>query len=495
MKTKSVFQNSRAKSVKLALMTLVGSLLAASMSAASYDLQVEVGYEFGGCGDSFIYCANPDSGFVIIKNNGAAQFVGELRLDGIAGDGDPSHDVHDTSGAGFVLAPGATFRLEAGEESSNFGGYNKVCGGADNGLLLSIIGTSDGLNVNYQVFDKDIHSGDPRDVHAPPSLETGAPLLSDSHILQGGDPFGGDTGDDFEVSQTHAIFNVTGTSDVPCALTCPDDITVCNDPDQCGAVVNYAGPNLSGDCVGVTIACDHASGSFFPVGTTPVNCTATDEGGTVVAQCTFNVTVTETTPPTIQCPEDITVPADLGKCTAKVTFDVTTSGTCPVSVECTPPSGSDFPIGTTQVCCTATDQGGLTNTCCFNVTVTAGTKCPLSQGYWKNHTALWPVDSLTLGTVTYTKDQLISILNNPATTDASVILAKQLIAALLNIANGSNPGPICGTIADANTLLDGCNLPCKVDKKTQSTKFKAMVNDASVLERYNAGGLTPGCTP
>ncbi len=199
--------------------------------------------------------------------------------------------------------------------------------------------------------------------------------------------------------------------------------------------------------------------------------------------------------PTIVCPGDITVSPDFGKCTAHVEFNVTASDTCPVSVVCDPPSGSDFPIGTTQVCCTATEQGGQTDRCCFNVTVVAGNTCPLSQGFWRTHTNLWTVDSLTLGTVTYTKAQLIAIMTSPVTTDASVILAKQLIAALLNLANGSDPTPICDTIADANLLLDGCTVPCKVDKKTQPALFQSMVKDAAVLERYNTGLLTPGCTP
>ncbi len=196
----------------------------------------------------------------------------------------------------------------------------------------------------------------------------------------------------------------------------------------------------------------------------------------------------------IQCPGDITVSTDLGKCTANVTFTVPTP-TCAVSVECNPPSGNDFPIGTTQVCCTATDQSGQTSECCFNVTVTVGNKCPLSQGYWKSHTALWPVDTLTFGGVTYTKTQLIAILNSSSTTDASIILARQLIAALLNIANGSNPTPVCSTIADANLLLTGCTVPCKVTNKTQPALSKSMVHDANALDQYNSGSLIPGCAP
>src|SRR5262245_44270594 len=40
-------------------------------------------------------------------------------------------------------------------------------------------------------------------------------------------------------------------------------------------------------------------------------------------------------------------------------------------------------------------------------------ECVFTQGYWKNHPDAWPVETLTLGTVTYTKDQLLSIFHTP----------------------------------------------------------------------------------
>ena len=164
-----------------------------------------------------------------------------------------------------------------------------------------------------------------------------------------------------------------------------------------------------------------------------------------------------------------------------------------MSTVCSSPSGSTFPLGTTTDTCTATDQAGLTASCSFSVTVNAGNKCPLGDGYWKNHTNLWAVNSLTLGNVTYTKAQLISILSSPTKGDASVILAKQMIAALLNQANGSNPVPMCNTIANANSALNGCTVPCGISPK--SAAGQAMINDANSLEMYNSGKLTPGCTP
>jgi hypothetical protein len=210
------------------------------------------------------------------------------------------------------------------------------------------------------------------------------------------------------------------------------------------------------------------------------------------------VTITphyDTTPPTITCPGNITTPVDLGKCTATVAFQPPiASDNCSVSVECSIPSGSSFPSGTTTDTCTATDQAGHTSSCSFNVTVTHGNKCPVgSAGYWKNHTGLWPVSSLTLGNVTYNETQLLRILNNSTSGDASVILAKAEIAALLNLANGSNPIPICDTIADADAALDGCTVPCKVGPKT--VLGQRMISDGNRLDSYNVGNLTRGCTP
>ena len=129
------------------------------------------------------------------------------------------------------------------------------------------------------------------------------------------------------------------------------------------------------------------------------------------------------------------------------------------------------------------------------ITAPAAT-CPLTQGFWKTHPKAWPVTSLIIGGQTYTKAQLLTILDTPpAGGDASLILAHQLIAALLNIANGSDPTPISATIADAQSLLIGCNLNsgpgCGVD--ASSTLGQKMVADANVLDSYNEGQLTPTC--
>ncbi len=208
------------------------------------------------------------------------------------------------------------------------------------------------------------------------------------------------------------------------------------------------------------------------------------------------VTVTpkvDTMPPQITCPDNITTPLDLGKCTASVTFTPTVTDNCSVSSTCSLPSGTAFPIGTTNDTCTATDQAGLSAGCGFTVTTTMGNKCPLAQGYWKTHPDQWAVDTLTLSGVPYTKTQLLGILNSPTTRDASVLLAKPLIAALLNLANGSSPVPICGTTTAADGDLGSCTVPCSTSPK--STIGQVMISDAVVLDKYNNDKLTPVCVP
>lgn len=86
-----------------------------------------------------------------------------------------------------------------------------------------------------------------------------------------------------------------------CDLTCPEDIETCNDDGQCGAVVEFQAPTLSGDCGEVTVKCWPPSGSVFPVGTTEVKCAAVDCAGMVVSECRFKVIVKDCEAPQAAC--------------------------------------------------------------------------------------------------------------------------------------------------------------------------------------------------
>lgn len=92
-------------------------------------------------------------------------------------------------------------------------------------------------------------------------------------------------------------------------------------------------------------------------------------------------------------------------------------------------------------------------------TTSQGEDCTFTIGYWKNHAAAWPTNSLTLGSVNYTAAQIMSILNAPVSGNGLVSLAHQLIGAKLNLANGANPTSIASTVAAADALIGGLLIP------------------------------------
>ncbi|CAE7232588.1 unnamed protein product, partial [Symbiodinium sp. CCMP2592] len=68
----------------------------------------------------------------------------------------------------------------------------------------------------------------------------------------------------------------------------PDDVTVTNDPGQCGAAVDYVA-NAADNCPGVQVVCSQESGTTFSVGTTTVTCNATDASGNKASSESFVV--------------------------------------------------------------------------------------------------------------------------------------------------------------------------------------------------------------
>ena len=115
------------------------------------------------------------------------------------------------------------------------------------------------------------------------------------------------------------------------------------------------------------------------------------------------------------------------------------------------------------LCAFANGGGGFTksgySTNAIGGTIYKQHDCVHSKGYWKNHPNAWPVASLTLGTVSYTKAQLLQILNQPGHGNGLVTLAKQFIAVKLNIASGADPTPIAAEIAAAETKIGSLVVP------------------------------------
>lgn len=82
-----------------------------------------------------------------------------------------------------------------------------------------------------------------------------------------------------------------------------------------------------------------------------------------------------------------------------------------------------------------------------------GTGCTLTQGFWKTHPEAWPVPIMIVGGNEYTQEQLIDLLATPPRGDATYILAKQLIAAELNVMNGADSSGVAGLISEAESWL------------------------------------------
>ncbi|MCX6801141.1 MAG: HYR domain-containing protein [Candidatus Diapherotrites archaeon] len=165
------------------------------------------------------------------------------------------------------------------------------------------------------------------------------------------------------------IFTVTVQDTTDPVLTVPSDITE--------EAVSAAGNNVSfsvsaTDLVdsSVSIVCSANSGDLFPIGTTTVICTATDDYANSTIE-TFDIIVQHLAGPEITVPFDITVEADsLGGGTI-VNFSASANDVVDGSatVSCVPASGSVFPLGTTVVSCDSTDLHGNTSVKKFSVIV------------------------------------------------------------------------------------------------------------------------------
>lgn len=117
--------------------------------------------------------------------------------------------------------------------------------------------------------------------------------------------------------------------------------------------------------------------------------------------------------------------------------------------------------------------------------------CFLSS-LWARVADDWPVEFLILGDETYFQPALLTLFGLPPAGDASLILAHQLIAAKLNVANGADDSDIDETIDDADELLAqfGGDLPYEVDP--DSADGQEMVALADDLAEFNEGATGPG---
>ncbi|HKR63447.1 MAG TPA: HYR domain-containing protein [Thermoanaerobaculia bacterium] len=213
---------------------------------------------------------------------------------------------------------------------------------------FNVVSTSSaGAVVNYPASANDLVDGSVAVSCAPAS---GTRFPAGTTVVQC-------SASDARLNRASGSFSITVI--VPTPAPPPADMTVeATGPN--GATVLYKPIDGGEDENGRSAVCSPASGSVFPLGATTVRC------GVV----SFKVTVVDTTAPVLYLPGDLTATAT-SAAGATVTFTATArdivDGTLPVG--CSPPSGSTFAIGTTQVVCTANDTHGNSAMTTFAVTV------------------------------------------------------------------------------------------------------------------------------
>lgn len=178
-------------------------------------------------------------------------------------------------------------------------------------------------------------------------------------------------------------FDVTVRDTTAPDVTCPADV-VTEAASASGAAVSFQ-PATASDAVtaSLVLGYSHASGETFPLGTTRVTVTATDAAGNA-GTCAFSVLVRDTTVPTLSCPSDVTAEATSASGASVSYAPATASDTVTASpvLDYSRASGARFPLGTTHVNVTATDEAGNSAACTFDVTVRDTTapslSCPLN---------------------------------------------------------------------------------------------------------------------
>ncbi|MDF1673923.1 MAG: HYR domain-containing protein, partial [Vicingaceae bacterium] len=190
-------------------------------------------------------------------------------------------------------------------------------------------------------------------------------------------------------------FNVNVIDSIAPSITCPGNITLSTSVNSCDTIVNGIAPTSTNDncaidsvnyaLTGATIGfgTGDASGNSFNLGVTNVLYFVYDLSGNVDS-CNFSITVIDSIPPVISCPNNISISNDSGFCSAVVNSIAPLIITDNCSIDSVgyklngattgnglnDASGLTYNIGITTVIYYIYDLAGNTDSCSFTVTVT-----------------------------------------------------------------------------------------------------------------------------
>jgi len=113
-----------------------------------------------------------------------------------------------------------------------------------------------------------------------------------------------------------------------------------------------------------------------------------------------------------------------------------------------------------------------------------------TPGYWKNHPEAWPVQTITVGGVSYTKAQAIAWLEAVGK-DRTTTMFSSLVSAKLNVISGTASSCIASTIDDADVWMAASG-PVGSGVHAASLAWKLGEPLHRRLDNYNNGML---CAP
>ena len=197
-----------------------------------------------------------------------------------------------------------------------------------------------------------------------------------------------DTGDDSAAPATsaEATVSITVNDTVAPTITAPANVTANTGAGatSCGVVVNdtdLGNATTADNTANVNVNRSGVpAGNIFPVGTTTITYTATDDAGNS-AEATQTVTVIDNTVPVIEAPAPTSASADATGQAAipNVVATATASDNCgPVTLTQSPVAGTMVGVGSHVITITATDAAGNTSTATTTFTVNDTTAPTLS---------------------------------------------------------------------------------------------------------------------
>ena len=113
-----------------------------------------------------------------------------------------------------------------------------------------------------------------------------------------------------------------------------------------------------------------------------------------------------------------------------------------------------------------------------------------TPGYWGRHPEAWPVSSIVIGGVTYTREQAIAGINAPVKKDKTYTMFPNLVAAKLNVLIGNPSSCIASAITEADAWMAAHPLGSQVTGNSDAWGEGGPL--ASRLDDYNNGLL---CAP